>query len=142
MPTPAFGGINAPAGLLVVIQFAVLKAGAAQTINSPMTASFTATMKVLTRADSRIPTTSNAVITTMIMTAGTFRMAPVDDHACCAASNENGDDTNRSGRTRPKSLTKLTTYPDQPMETAIAPTAYSRIRSQPMIQAISSPSVA
>ena len=69
-------------------------------------------------------------------------MAPVDDHACCAASNENGDDTNRAGRIRPKSLAKLTTYPDQPMATAIAPTAYSRIRSQPMIQAINSPNVA
>ena len=142
MPTPAFGGINAPAGLLVVTQFAVLKAGAAQTIKSPITASFTATMTVLTRANSRMPTTSNAVIITMISIARTFRMAPVDDHARCAASNENGDDTNRAGMMRPKSLAKLTTYPDQPMETAIAPTAYSRIRSQPMIQAISSPSVA
>src|ERR1700723_2050411 len=101
MPIPAFGGINAPAGLLVVTQFAVLNAGAAQTIKSPMTASFTATMKALTRADSRIPTPSNAVIITMITMAGTFRMAPVEDHACCAAPNENGDDTYRSGRTRP-----------------------------------------
>src|SRR3984957_14909088 len=109
MPIPAFGGINAPAGLLDVTQFAVLKAGAAQTRKSPMTASFTATMTVLTRADSRMPTTSNAVIITMISMAGTFRMAPVDDHACCAASNENGDDTNRAGRIRPKSLAKLTT---------------------------------
>src|ERR1700693_1155867 len=128
MPTPAFGGINAPAGLLVVTQFAVLKAGAAQTMKSPITASFTATMKVLTRADSRMATTSNAVIITMISMAGTLRMAPVDDHACCAASNGNGDDKNRAGRIRPKSLAKLTTSPDQPMETAIAPTAYSRIR--------------
>ena len=62
MPIPAFGGINAPAGLLDVTQLAVLKAGAAQTMKSPMTASFTATMMVLTRADSRMPTTSNAVI--------------------------------------------------------------------------------
>src|ERR1700735_293760 len=113
MPIPAFGGINAPAGLLDVTQFAVLKAGAAQTRKSPMTASFTATMKVLTRADSRMPTTSNAVISAMISMAGTFRMAPVDDHACCAASNENGDDTNRAGRISPKSLAKLTAYPDQ-----------------------------
>ena len=123
-------------------QFAVLKAGAAQTIKSPITASFTATITVLNRADSRMPTTSSAVIIAMMTMAGMFRMAPVDNHACCAASNENGDDTYRSGRMRPKSLTKLTTYPDQPMATAIAPTAYSRIRSQPMIQAISSPNVA
>src|ERR1700689_4815569 len=128
MPIPAFGGMNAPAGLLVVTQFAVLNEGAAQTMKSPMTASFTATMKVLTRADSWMPTTSSVVIITMITMAGTFRIAPVEDHACCAASNANGDDTNRSGRMRPKSLAKLTTYPDQPIETATAPTAYSRIR--------------
>src|SRR3984957_16193384 len=142
MPTTAFGAVHPPAGLPVVTQFAVLKAGAAQTMKSPMTASFTATMTVLTRADSRMPTTSNAVIIRMITMAGTFRVAPVYDHACCAASNENGDDTNRAGRISPKSRAKLTTYPDQPMETAIAPTAYSRIRSQPMIQAINSHSVA
>jgi len=34
------------------------------------------------------------------------------------------------------------TEPDQPMATVIAPTAYSRIKSQPIIQATSSPSVA
>src|SRR6185437_12966218 len=107
MPIPAFGGMNAPAGLPDVTQFAVLKAGAAQTIKSPMTASFTATMNVLTRVDSRIPTTSNIVIITMIAMAGTFRTAPVDDHACRAASNEKGGDTYRLGRTRPRSLAKL-----------------------------------
>src|ERR1700684_4507709 len=114
MPIPAFGGMNAPAGLLDVTQFAVLKAGAAQTIKSPMTASFTATMKVLTRADSWMPTTSKAVIIAIIKTAGTFRTAPVEDQACCAASYENGDDTNRAGRTRPKSRGKLTESADTP----------------------------
>src|ERR1700733_2796443 len=108
MPIPAFGGMNAPAGLLDVTQFAVLNAGAAQTIKSPMTASFTATMKVLTRADSWMPTTSSVVIIAMITVAGSFRKAPVEDQACCAASYENGDDTNRAGRRRPKPRAKLT----------------------------------
>ena len=35
-----------------------------------------------------------------------------------------------------------TTYPDQPIETVTAPKAYSKTKSQPMIQAKSSPSVA
>ena len=39
------------------------------------------------------------------------------------------------------SLKRLTTYPDQPTATVAAPNAYSRIRSQPMIQATNSPSV-
>src|SRR5229473_3522483 len=109
MPIPAFGGINAPAGLLDVTQFAVLKEGAAQTINSAMTVSFTATMKLLNRTDSRMPTTSNAVIITMIRTAGTLTIAPVDDQACRVASKLIGEDTSRAGRVRPKSLAKLTT---------------------------------
>ena len=33
-------------------------------------------------------------------------------------------------------------YPDQPAATVAVPSAYSRIRSQPIIQATSSPSVA
>ena len=49
---------------------------------------------------------------------------------------------NSGGTWIPKSLRKETTYPDQPMETVIAPTAYSNARSQPIIQAINSPSVA
>ncbi len=35
----------------------------------------------------------------------------------------------------------LTKYPDQPMATAMQATIYSRIRSQPMIQATISPMV-
>src|ERR1700728_4184230 len=100
MPIPAFGGMNAPAGWLVVTQLEVLKAGAAQTMKSPMTASFAATMNVLTRADSWMPTTSSVVIIAMITMAGTFRKAPVEDHACCAASYENGEHRNRTGEMR------------------------------------------
>ena len=46
------------------------------------------------------------------------------------------------GRAIPKPCRKLTTYPDQPAATVAVPSAYSRIRSQPIIQATSSPSVA
>ena len=78
--------MNAPAGLLEVTQFAVLKAGTAQTIKSKMTINFNATMKSLNFADSRMPIVSNAVMMTITSTAGTFRTAPVDDQACRPAS--------------------------------------------------------
>ena len=78
--------MNAPAGLVEVTQFAVLKAGTAQTMNSRMTINFKATMKSLKRADSRMPIVSNAVMITITSTAGTFSTAPVADQACWPAS--------------------------------------------------------
>ncbi len=47
-----------------------------------------------------------------------------------------------AGKVIPMSCRKLTTYPDHPTATVAAPSAYSRMRSQPMIQATNSPSVA
>jgi hypothetical protein len=47
-----------------------------------------------------------------------------------------------SGRLMPKLWRKKTTVPDQPEATVAAPKAYSRIKSQPMIQAKISPRVA
>src|SRR6266516_7732167 len=118
--------MKAPSGLFGAIQFVVLKAGAAHTIKRAITTSLTATIKLLNRAVSRMPVTNSAVMTTITNAAGTLRTAPVSDHACCTASYVKGDETNRAGRFSPKSPAKLTTYPDQPIETAIAPTAYSR----------------
>ncbi len=46
------------------------------------------------------------------------------------------------GKVIPKSLSRLTKWPDQPTPTVAAPAAYSSTRSHPMIQAISSPIVA
>ena len=48
----------------------------------------------------------------------------------------------QSGRVIPNAEMSELKYPLQAIATAILPTAYSRIRSQPMIHAISSPSVA
>ncbi len=39
-------------------------------------------------------------------------------------------------------ISKLLKYPDHPDATVATPMAYSRIRSQPIIQAMSSPRVA
>jgi hypothetical protein len=48
-----------------------------------------------------------------------------------------------AGMSKPrKSWQKLATCPDQPTATVAAPSAYSRMRSQPMIQATNSPRVA
>jgi hypothetical protein len=45
-----------------------------------------------------------------------------------------------AGTVMPKWLTSSRKYPDHPMATPMLPTAYSTIRSQPMIQATNSPS--
>ena len=114
---------------------------------------FTITMKLLNPADSRIPMTRIVVIARMMHTAGRFTIAPVacqpaTPHpatACCtwvAVQNTNGGLVSLGGISIPKRLTKLTNVADQPTPTVAAPMAYSRIRSHPMIQATSSPSVA
>ena len=46
------------------------------------------------------------------------------------------------GITSPKPFSSSTKYPDQDTATATLPIAYSMMRSQPMIQATNSPSVA
>mgnify|MGYP002138280754 CR=1 FL=1 len=46
------------------------------------------------------------------------------------------------GSGRPMAVSALFRYPDQPMATAAVATPYSRMRSQPMIQASSSPKAA
>ena len=48
----------------------------------------------------------------------------------------------QSGILIPKMLSSSMKWLDQPEETVLAPIAYSRVRSHPMIQAKSSPSVA
>jgi hypothetical protein len=78
--------MKAPPGLTGAIQFAVLKAGAAHRIKRAITTSLTATIKLLNRAVSRMPTTSSAVMTTMTNAAGTLRTALVSVHWCWAAS--------------------------------------------------------
>jgi len=47
-----------------------------------------------------------------------------------------------AGIDHPSWCSSVTRLPDHPTATVAAPSAYSRIRSQPMIQATNSPSVA
>src|SRR5262249_5312589 len=110
-------------------------------ITSRMIATLTNTMTLLTVADSFTPRTSSHVTAAVTSTAGRLKTAV----AVCPSGNAitvPGAALIAAGRWIPKSASRLTTLPDQPTATVAAPSAYSRIRSQPMTQAISSPSVA
>src|SRR6516165_7735922 len=108
-----------PSGFAGVTQFAVENACTAETMNRKMTMSLTATMMSLKRADSRMPITSSHVMTTITTIAGTLRMAPVAEQLGPAAAEVSGAETNPAAKFGPKAFSKLSTYPDQPIATAI-----------------------
>ena len=89
-----------------VTQFAVLNAGAAQTINNAITTSLTATMTLLKLADSRMPMTSS------VIEHDNQHGRNVQDRAgrrpgCCAALYANGETQIATGKFNPKALTRL-----------------------------------
>src|SRR5690606_33082371 len=88
-----------------------------------------ATTTWLTRLESLIPAIRIAVRTRTRMPAG--RLTAPSSALASEAGNSNGVPSSTEMR-----------YADQPEDTAAAPTMNSRIRSHPMIQATSSPSVA
>ena len=88
-----------------------------------ITAILTATRIPVTRPDSLVP------ITVITPSAAMTNMAPQSGRALSPAS--------QVGR-----LNRFCRYADQPRDTTAAPRASSRQRSQPMIQAMNSPSVA
>ena len=146
LPGPAAGGTNGS-------QLAWLTYASPNAMNSRTTDSLTTTMMLLKVADSLMPMTSSTVIANTMIIAGTLRTAPVRVHpsvkmrqmlspASVGAVWANGADVNAVGMLMPRSRRNETTYPDQPTDTVDAANRYSRIRSQPMTQAISSPSVA
>src|SRR5580704_2561928 len=96
-PGPAFGGMKAPVGFAAVTQFAVLNEEIPARMNATMTASLTATMTLLTFADSLIPTTRRAVDAMMMITAGALIRASVRAQWPLAGSNENGAPANAAG---------------------------------------------
>ena len=98
---------------------------------------FTVTMQLLVPALSRMPRTriTVSIITTRNPTK--LKKEPVSR----SESSKTGLLT-LAGSRRPNPLSKLSIYAEKPTATAMLLTAYSRIRSQPMIQATSSPSVA
>src|SRR5437016_1239326 len=98
------------------------------------TPSFTTTMTRLDMALSRMPMTNTKVQAARINMAGRLQMAP---------GVENGSFDKASGTLYiPSTSSSLLRYSDHEAATVAALMAYSRIKSQPMIQAMISPKVA
>src|SRR3954454_3046657 len=110
----------------------VLKLASATTMKNSRMSSLIATMTRFTRALSVTPRTSSNVIARTTKTAGTLKTPPSDGDLAIASGNENPNAASR----------KALRLPPQPTAIAATETPYSRIRSQPMIQATISPSVA
>ena len=122
---------SVPCGLKGV-KLPLLNAVKAVTMKKSRTRSLTPTMIVLTRALSRVPRTSSRVIASTMKTAGRLKTPPSD-----------GDFAMASGSVTPKVGSRNSlTLPPQPTATAATETPYSRMRSQPMMKATSSPMVA
>ena len=114
------------------VKLPVLNAVNATTMKKISTASLTTTMTRLTAALSRVPRTSSRVIASTMKTAGRLKTPP-----------SSGDVEIASGSWKPNAVSRKTLrLPPQPTATAATETPYSRIRSQPMIKATSSPRVA
>src|SRR5690242_9003167 len=122
-------------------------------MNRKTTVSLMMTITLLNLADSEIPMMSRIVTRATITMAGTFSTAPVLDHPSVKSRHTlkpapggvvcvYGAEVYCWGMLIPMSLRNETTYPDQPTATVEAANRYSRMRSQPMIHATSSPSVA
>ncbi len=114
---------------------------------APMTTSTIATlmttMTAFTVADSLTPTTSSAVTATVMRTAGRLKTATVAGMPPLAScTTVPGAALIAAGMVHPSWPSRVTRLPDQPTATVAAPSAYSRIRSQPMTHATNSPSVA
>ena len=122
-------------------QLAGLMAWAAPMMNSSTTATFTNTITLLTFADSLMPMTRSVVMIAMMMTAGRLKTAVMVEPSARVTTVPRAADS-AGGTMIPMSLRNETTYPDHPIATVTAPSAYSSTRSQPMIQAKISPSVA
>jgi hypothetical protein len=99
-------------------------------------ATFVITMRLFTHADSCVPRMSSRERSSRIPTAGRFMMP-------CTPSGEvwKGEWYHWYGKWIPTYSSTFSKYSLHAMATVAAPTAYSRMRSQPMIQATNSPIV-
>src|SRR5579885_1425015 len=104
------------------------------TRNTRIAPSLIATMMLLASADSRIPRTSKTVRMKIMRKAGTLKYEPVQ----CPDSHTGVD--HLSGKFRPNDASCALVYELNPIATTTLLTTYSRMRSQPMIQAKISPS--
>ena len=101
-------------------------------------ATLMATSTALAVALSLVPTTSNAVTSSVMITAGRLTKPPASP-PLMKPSEICGPTVSAWGMCHPTLSKKPTMWPDQPTATALAPSAYSRISAQPTSQAISSP---
>src|ERR1700682_2100584 len=122
-------------------QFAVLTNAAPPRITISTTPTLTMTIAEFTLADSLTPMTIRTVTAIVMSTAGRLMIASGLHPG--ALINVHGAAASDAGMLTPtKSWRNAVKWPDQPTATVAAPSAYSRIRSQPMIHAMNSPSVA
>lgn len=98
-------------------------------------------MMLLRRADSLVPMISMIVSTATMNTAGRLKSACAVVPSASFTSVPGGA-VRVAGMVMPTFSSRLSAYLPQPTATVAAPIAYSRMRSQPMIQAKISPSVA
>src|SRR6266702_1282900 len=116
--------------------------------HSPMLPTLIATITVFTQADSFVPMTSSHVMTATMTSAGRLKITGIGPTWGAAATKAGSRTavhrsvTSQRGISTPTPRSNESKYPAHPIATAMLPTAYSRIRSQPMIHATSSPSVA
>jgi hypothetical protein len=111
-------------------------------MNRRTIATLVITIRPLTTADSRMPRIKSSVSIKTMNTAG--RLTTPWDMAWVTESTplSSGEWHQAYGMWRPRRSSSLLRYSLQAMPTVAAPIAYSRIRSQPMIQATNSPIVA
>ena len=97
-----------------------------------------ATRMVLKIALSRVPIISSHVTSKAMISAGKLINPPG------APPNAKGPAASQAGNWIPKNSLRIVPlkYPDQPTDTALAATAYSRISAQPTVHARNSPIVA
>ena len=131
---PVFGGMNG-------CQFAGSMNIAPAPITISRSAILSTTMTAFTDADSRTPMISSAVTATVIATAGTLKTA-VSATPAVMTTDVPGAPLSAAGKLTPSCRRSVTKLPDHPTATVAAPSAYSRMRSQPITHAMNSPSVA
>src|SRR5579864_3172390 len=108
----------------------------AATQKTTIATSLIPTMILLAPADSRIPRTSRTVSSMTIKNPSTLKCHAHPTIGSYAGEAKDG------GMCSPKVSRKLFTYAEKPTATAMFDTAYSRIKSQPIIHAMNSPIVA
>src|SRR4051812_44232829 len=110
-------------------------------MNTNTTPTFKLTIMALISAEPFVPRMMILVTSTTIKAAGRLMM-PRTTSPFAALEVSNGDRMSCGGRYKPNQERNLVKYCDQLIATVAAPTAYSSIRSQPIIHAKSSPMVA